>query len=96
MDFKGLVKKVCIGSVALGISLSLAGCPSMITEEQLAQLQELRKKERSLNQEIADAQSEISKIEAEVNARQRELDDCNDRLEFVKDKLSKWPDVWPK
>lgn len=67
----------------------------MITEEQMAQLQDLRRKERQLNSEISSRNSEINKIESELNARKNELNDCTKKKEFIQEKLSKWPNIWP-
>lgn len=94
MRLKGLVTAVGMSSVLLLSSLSFTGC-NKVTEEQLAQLQELRKQERSLNQQISDLNAEISKIERELKSRKSELDDCTEKKEFVKQKLSQWPNVWP-
>lgn len=91
-------KLVSVLSICTAITLSssfLTNCTAMITEEQLAQLQELRKKENQLNQEISTKQGEISKVEKELNARKAELDNCKKDREFVKQKLEKWPNVWP-
>jgi len=85
-----------IGASTLMISfISLTSCTSMITEEQLAQLQDLRKKERQLTADISVKNSEISKIEPELNARKIELTDCNKDKDFIQQKLSQWPNVWP-
>lgn len=67
----------------------------MITEEQKAHLRMLRQREASLNDVIASQQREADKLKAEINASQALVDDCNSRMQFIKDKLSKWPDVWP-
>lgn len=95
MRFKGLVAALGISTIVLASSLSFTSCTSMITEEQLAQLQELRKQEKSLKQDINSAKSEISKIESEIKSRQPELDDCNTKADFIKSKLGQWPNVWP-
>lgn len=85
-----------LGASTLLISfVSLTSCTSMITEEQLAQLQDLRKKERQLNADISAKNSEISKIESELNSRNKELTDCNKDKDFIQSKLSQWPNVWP-
>lgn len=94
----GIMKLKSLVSISSAIFLSamfLASCTSMITEEQMLQLQDLRKKERTLNQDISNKQTEISKIEKELNARKAEADNCNKETEFVKQKLSQWPNVWP-
>lgn len=83
-----------VGTLLVSI-VAMTSCTSMITEEQLAQLQDLRKKERQLNADISTKNSEISKIESELNSRKRELTDCNKDKDFIQQKLSQWPNVWP-
>ena len=95
MRFKGLIQAIGISAVLLGGSVTFTSCSNDITDEQLSMLKELRKKERSLQQQIADTEDDISKLQREINARQSELDDCNDDKAFVKEKLNQWPDVWP-
>ncbi|MFW6232605.1 MAG: hypothetical protein ACOC4D_01050, partial [Bacteroidota bacterium] len=95
MSLKSFISAIGIGSALLLSSTLLTDCTSMITEEQLAELQDLRRQERSLREEIANVNSNISKIEAELRARKSELDDCNEEKKFVQDKLSQWPNVWP-
>lgn len=95
MNFKNLALSIGISGAILFSSLSFTSCTSKITEEQLAQLAELRKRESQLNQEISAKQSEISKLESEINSRQAVLNDCNKDKDFIKTKLSQWPNVWP-
>lgn len=95
MRFKGLVAALGISLIILASSVSFTGCTSMITEQQLAQLQELRKQERSLKQDINSAKSDISNLESEIKSRQSELDDCTKKADFIKSKLGQWPNVWP-
>ncbi|MFN3305750.1 MAG: hypothetical protein ACK42Z_01045 [Candidatus Kapaibacteriota bacterium] len=71
------------------------GCSNKITQEQLMQLRELRKEQSSLTEQINKRKDEKTKLERELNARKAELKDCEGRTQFVKDKLAKWPDVWP-
>lgn len=79
----------------VGIGLFLSSCSNKITEEQLMQLRELRKQERALNESISKKKDEKTRLERELNARKAELKDCEDKTQFVKDKLARWPDVWP-
>lgn len=58
------------------------------------QLQELRKRESQLNMQISNKQQDINKIQNEINARKSELSNCEKDREFVKQKLSQWPNVW--
>ena len=66
-----------------------------ITKEQLAQMGELRREEQSLKDNISDTKAEITKLNLELTARQKELKKCNDDKSFVEGKLSSWPAVWP-
>lgn len=87
------VRALCIcGVIAASV---LAGCSNKITEEQLAMLQELKKREAALNQEIKTKEQEVSRVKAEVNARKADMNKCNDKKAFVQDKLSRWPNIWP-
>lgn len=75
--------------------LSFSGCSNKITEEQLAQLQELRKQERSLQDGIMNKKAELNRINDEINMRKTELKNCQTERDLIKQRLSKWPDVWP-
>lgn len=89
--------KLQIGMLALALAGSsfLAGCSSKITKEQLAEMRDLRAKEQTLKNEIATKTSERDRLQREVEARQREVDNCNSRKQFVQSKLAQWPNVWP-
>lgn len=95
MKFKKLISIVGICSALVLSSSMLTNCTAMITEEQLVQLQDLRKRESQLNQDITGKQAEISKVEKELNSRKAELDNCQKDRDYVKQKLSQWPNVWP-
>lgn len=84
---------ILVTIVAFGLLFS--SCSNKITEEQLMQLRELRKQERSLNETISKRKDEKMKLERELNSRKAELKECQDKTNFVKDKLANWPDVWP-
>lgn len=95
MRRKGLLSIAGIGSVVLMASFVMTSCTPKVTEEQLAQLSELRKKERSLTEEIASRRADIQKVDNELKARNAELNDCSKEKDFIKSKLSQWPNVWP-
>ncbi len=95
MKMKKLVSVIGICSALLFSSNLLTDCTSMITEEQLLKLQDLRKRESQLNQEISDKQTDMQKVERELNSRKTELNDCQKERDFIKQKLSQWPNVWP-
>jgi len=75
--------------------LSISSCSNKITDEQLAQIKELRKTDRALDDKITTQNSELSEIGKELAARKSVLDDCNKRQNFVKTKLQSWPNIWP-
>jgi septal ring factor EnvC (AmiA/AmiB activator) len=87
--------KLLFATASIAFGVFFAGCSNKITQEQLMQLRELRKQERSLSELIDKKKADKSKFERELNARKAELKDCEERTQFVKDKLAKWPDVWP-
>jgi peptidoglycan hydrolase CwlO-like protein len=95
MKLAKLASAIGISSVLLFSSMSFTGCTPKITEEQLARLQELRKQEKQINADIVAKQGEISKIEGEINSRMQVLNNCNKDKDFIKQKLSQWPNVWP-
>lgn len=75
--------------------MTLSSCASKITEEQLAQLQELRRQERSIQDGISNTQNELNRIRDEINARKSMLNNCQNELNTVRTRLSQWPDIWP-
>jgi septal ring factor EnvC (AmiA/AmiB activator) len=94
MKSRDIVTKLGLTSVLAAV-IFFTSCTPQITEEQLAKMKELREKERSLNEMISKRKKEKSKLEAELRARQNELKKCNDDKDFVKQKLSEWPNCWP-
>jgi uncharacterized protein (DUF3084 family) len=81
--------------LALAGATTLASCTSMITEEQLAELQNLRNQERTLQQQLKSAEQERTRLQGEVDAQRAQLDRCNSDKQFVEGKLQQWPNVWP-
>jgi septal ring factor EnvC (AmiA/AmiB activator) len=84
-----------IGSIVICAALFLGSCTPKITDEQKKQLMELRASERSLNDDIQKKRDEKAKLESELNARKSELKKCNDEVDYIKQKLAVWPDIWP-
>lgn len=95
MNFKKNLARIGVFAVSIATIISLSSCSFKITEEQLAQLQELRRQERSLQDGIANKKAELGKIKDEINMRKTELKNCQQELDGIKQRLSKWPDVWP-
>jgi predicted CopG family antitoxin len=75
--------------------IGLAGCPCKISDEDYQKLQDLRKEERTLSDQISKLNSEKSGLGKELSARKSEVDKCKEDMDFVKKKLSEWPNVWP-
>lgn len=73
-----------------------SSCTPMITPEQLAKLQELRKREVVINDEISAVNRDIQKVQTELNGRMSELKDCNDKKDYLTKKLANWPNIWPE
>jgi outer membrane murein-binding lipoprotein Lpp len=93
-----LMKKLSqLGLVLFAVvgTMTLASCTSKITEEQLAQLKQLRDQERTLNSQISQAEQDRSRLQADVASRRAEVDRCNTNKQFVQGKLAAWPNVWP-
>ncbi|HOV91555.1 MAG TPA: hypothetical protein PLC04_00525 [Candidatus Kapabacteria bacterium] len=91
---KSLTKIAILIVLPMGLA-TLSSCTSKITEEQMTQLQELRKQERSLQDGISNKQNELNRIRSEINSRKAELNNCQNELNTVKTRLSQWPDIWP-
>jgi len=87
--------RIGIGVLVVSFGIGLGSCTSKITEEQLIALKELRKEERNLSEQIKKKQDEKSKLEAEIKSRKGELKKCQDEVDFIKQKLALWPDIWP-
>jgi peptidoglycan hydrolase CwlO-like protein len=95
MKIRRLISGLALPAIIIGAALFASSCRPMVTPEQLQELKDLRAKEKSLTEQIQDKKSEVSKIKSEISARQSELKKCNDESDFVKQKLSQWPNVWP-
>ena len=94
MRFKSLIS-LGIGSVILSSALIFTSCTPKITDEQLLELKELRKKERVVNDDISKKKDEKAALEKELKARKSELDKCTTEMNYVKEKLALWPNCWP-
>jgi len=76
-------------------TLGMAGCSSKITDEQLAQLKDLRQQETTLQSQIKQRNDVKSQLTNEVSRLQADLNQCGQDKAFVQGKLSQWPNVWP-
>lgn len=84
-----------ISTIIIISALFLGSCSNKITEEQLKQVKELRVEERSLMDNIQKKKDEKARLEAELNARKSELKKCQEEVDYLKKRLSTWPDIWP-
>ena len=69
-------------------SVMLASCKCKIKDDQLAKIAELRRQEKSLQSEIQEKQSQKARVDAELQSRTNELNDCNKKREIVKQRLA--------
>lgn len=95
MQLKSLASSLSITSAIVISTFFFTNCSSMITEEQMVQIEELRRNESSLNDQIKKGSKEVSKLKSELGARETELKKCKGDREFITNELNKWPDVWP-
>lgn len=77
-----------------GIVIVLASCTCKIKEEQLSQIRQIRTQDKETASGINTAESEKARVSRELSARQAEVRSCNDRLSFVQQKKSQWPNIW--
>jgi len=94
MQFKSSLKSLLFTGSLLATTFIFSSCDK-VTEEQLKQLEELRREESSLKDQISETNSEISKLKSELSGVNSQLDKCNKDKQFVEDKLKSWPNVWP-
>lgn len=76
-------------------SIGMAGCSSKITDEQLAQLKDLRQQEATLQSQVRQRNDAKSQLTNEVSRLQADLNQCGQDKSFVQGKLAQWPNVWP-
>jgi len=95
MRFKNVARTIVASSLLFASTLLITDCTSKITQEQLQELQELKRRESSLNDKISDINSELSKLRAELQSINGDLKKCNEDKAFVEEKIANWPDVWP-
>jgi chromosome segregation ATPase len=75
--------------------LILTNCTCKISEEDFNKLQDLRRQEASLNEDIAKKRNEKGNLEKELASRESEAKKCKEDQDFVQNKLAQWPNVWP-
>lgn len=78
----------------LGVALVLASCTCKIKEEQMSQIRQLRTEDKQTASDIQKAEAEKARVEKELASRQGDVRQCNQRLSFVQQKKSQWPNVF--
>lgn len=80
---------------SLTVTAVLSSCSCKIKDEQQNLINRLRADERQLVIDTETAERNKTRISGELNARQGEVRQCNERKAFVQDKMSRWPNIWP-
>jgi len=88
MKFKKLRALLSVAIMIAITSVMLTSCKCKIKDNQLERIAELRRQERSLQSEIQDKQNQKSRVDSELNREKSQLDDCNKKLEIVKQRLA--------
>lgn len=92
---KRLVSGLGISTFVIAASMLVSSCSNKITDEQLAQLRDLRSRERNLSESIQKRTDDKNRIERELNARKNDVTKCQQEVAEVRTRLSSWPDIWP-
>lgn len=80
---------------SLSVTAVLSSCSCKIKDEQQSMINKLRTEERQLTADTETAERNRTRISGELNTRQGEVRQCNERKAFVQDKMSRWPNIWP-
>ena len=95
MNLRRVFSRYGLPAIAVGTMIFVSSCRPMITPQQLQELTDLRTQEKSLTEQIQNKKGEITKIKGEISSREAELKKCTEESDFVKQKLSSWPNSWP-
>lgn len=78
------------------VATLLTSCgAAKITDEQKAQIAELRRQQASLGEKIKIRQTEIARLETEIADRERAVTKCNEEKLALEQRLAKYPNAWP-
>ena len=86
---------LCAMSSFIAVSLLTSCGAAKITDEQKAQITELRRQQASLSEKIKLRQSEIARLESEIGDRERAVAKCNEEKVALEQRLAKYPNAWP-
>lgn len=79
----------------IAVSVLTSCGAAKITDEQKAQITELRRQQASLGEKIKLRQSEIARLESEIADRERAVAKCNEDKTALEQRLAKFPNAWP-
>jgi outer membrane murein-binding lipoprotein Lpp len=81
--------------VAAAVSVALSSCSNKATEEQMKTLRELDQNRDGLKIDLDRAMATLRDAQGKLAAQDRELADCQQQTNAVREGLSKWPNIWP-
>ena len=85
MNIKSLLPIACL---SVGIVL-FAGCSSSPSEQEMAQLDQLKKEVSALEQQVRDQQAQKATIEKQIAEKNAKLKQCQSDQDAVKKSLAK-------
>ena|SRR5579883_821977 len=77
------------------LALALSSCSNKATEEQMKALRELDQKRDALQQDLDKAKSNLRDVQGKLAAKDKELADCQQQTQAVREGLQQWPNIWP-
>ncbi|HOJ19169.1 MAG: hypothetical protein GX452_02665 [Ignavibacteriales bacterium] len=87
MKLKGMM----VGVLFTFLTIGFIGCGSSVSEEQLAQLDALKKEVSSLEKEASSLKDERAKLEREIAEKNRKLEECAQMKQETQANLEKLP-----
>lgn len=67
--------------------LVIAGCAGGASDDQTAQLDDLKNELASLEKQVSQKEQELSSMQRQVDAKEKELDECKEDQEAAKKRL---------
>lgn len=87
MKLKGMI----VGATLALITIGFVGCGGGVSEEQLAQLDVLKKEVISLEKDANSLKDERAKLEREIAEKNRKLEECSKMKQEIQANLEKLP-----
>jgi F0F1-type ATP synthase membrane subunit b/b' len=80
---------------AATFAVALSSCSNKATEEQMKALRELDQRRDGLAQDLDRAKNTLRDAQGKLAAQDRDLADCQQQTQAVREGLSQWPNIWP-